>query len=90
MKILITTPIRHRPDRCRRSVFKWLGLACLVLTVAAPIGLIAGEAWYPLEVDVWTPPFNETLQRQSDSVWYVVVSLHEEEHVPKHSGVFLV
>ncbi len=65
MKILIATPIRRCADRCRRSVFKWLVLACLVLTVAAPVGLIAGEAWYPLEVDVWTPPFNETMQRQS-------------------------
>ncbi len=65
MKILVTPPIRRCPDRCRRSVFRWFILVCLVLAWAAPVGLKADEAWYPLAVDVWTPPFNEAMQRQS-------------------------
>jgi protein TorT len=36
-----------------------------MLALAIPTGLKAGEAWYPLAVDVWTPPFNEAMQRQS-------------------------
>jgi protein TorT len=35
-----------------------------VLALALPAASRAGEAWYPLEVDVWSPPFNEARQRQ--------------------------
>ena len=67
MKILDTPPIRRRPDGLNRSVLRWLVLACLVFAMAAPAGLRADMAWYPLAVDVWTPPFNEAMQRQTQT-----------------------
>ena len=65
MKILDMPPIRRCQDGFNRSVLWWLVMACLVFAVAAPAGLKADKAWYPLAVDVWTPPFNEAMQRQS-------------------------
>ncbi|MDJ0667625.1 MAG: TMAO reductase system periplasmic protein TorT [Desulfobacterales bacterium] len=65
MKILDMPPIRRCQDGFNRSVLRWLVMACLVFAVAAPAGLKADKAWYPLAVDVWTPPFNEAMQRQS-------------------------
>ncbi|MDJ0990830.1 MAG: TMAO reductase system periplasmic protein TorT [Desulfobacterales bacterium] len=67
MKILDTPPIRRRPDGLNRSVLRSLVLACLVFAMAAPAGLRADMAWYPLAVDVWTPPFNEAMQRQTQT-----------------------
>ncbi len=67
MKILVTTPIRRCLDGFNHSVLRWLVLACLVFTMAAPAGLEAEKAWYPLAVDVWTPPFNEAMQRQTQT-----------------------
>ena len=34
------------------------------LIVIAPLTLEAGKAWYPVEVDVWNPPFNDMRQRE--------------------------
>ncbi|MBW2408384.1 MAG: TMAO reductase system periplasmic protein TorT [Deltaproteobacteria bacterium] len=31
--------------------------------IIVPSGVLAEKAWYPLEVDVWNPPFNEEHQR---------------------------
>jgi protein TorT len=34
------------------------------LIVIAPLTVEAGKAWYPVEVDVWNPPFNDMRQRE--------------------------
>lgn len=34
--------------------------------VMAPSMVLAEKAWYPLEVDVWNPPFNEERQREQE------------------------
>ncbi len=65
MKIPDTIPFHRRPGGFNRSDFQWLVFACLVFIMVAPAGLKANEAWYPLAVDVWTPPFNDAMQRQS-------------------------
>jgi periplasmic protein TorT len=38
--------------------------ALVVLIVIVVPTAQAGEEWYPLEVDVWTPPFNDLRQRE--------------------------
>ena len=65
MKISAYIRSHRRTGGFRRGVFQWLARACFILALAAPTGLGADEAWYPLAVDVWTPPFNEAMQRQS-------------------------
>ncbi len=67
MKISITTPMRRCLDGFKHSVLRWLVLVYLVLTIAAPAELEAEKAWYPLAVDVWTPPFNEAMRRQTQT-----------------------
>ena len=37
-------------------------LACFI--VSLPAAGSAEKVWYPVEVDVWTPPFNDTRQRE--------------------------
>ncbi len=32
--------------------------------VSLPAAVSAEKVWYPVEVDVWTPPFNDTRQRE--------------------------
>lgn len=65
MKISAYKRFHRRTGGFKRGICQWLARACVILALAAPTGLGAAEAWYPLEVDVWTPPFNETMQRQS-------------------------
>jgi len=36
----------------------------VVLIVIAPLTAQAEKAWYPVEVDVWNPPFNDMRQRE--------------------------
>lgn len=38
--------------------------ALVLLIVLAGTAVQAGKEWYPLEVDVWTPPFNDQRQRE--------------------------
>jgi protein TorT len=38
--------------------------AFTLFIVIAPAIVLAEKAWYPLEVDVWNPPFNEEHQRE--------------------------
>ena len=40
-------------------------LAGVVLSLSAASGAGAAEAWYPIEVDVWTPAFNTDLKRRT-------------------------
>ncbi len=65
MKISACRRILRRMGGIKRGVSRWFAQACCLLVLAAPAGLGAAEAWYPLEVDVWTPPFNEAMQRQT-------------------------
>ena len=40
-------------------------LCVLAVFVALTVPTVQAEkAWYPVEVDVWTPPFNDTRQRE--------------------------
>ena len=32
--------------------------------ISLPVAVSAEKVWYPVEVDVWTPPFNDTRQRE--------------------------
>ncbi len=57
----------HCMGRFNRGVLPLLVPACLILALVIPTGLKADKAWYPLAVDVWTPPFNETMQRQTQT-----------------------
>ena len=65
MKISACRRIHRCMGGIKRGVSRWLAQVCCILALAAPTGLGAAEAWYPLEVDVWTPPFNEAMQRQT-------------------------
>ncbi|MGD8241559.1 MAG: TMAO reductase system periplasmic protein TorT [Desulfobacterales bacterium] len=65
MKITGSIPTHYSAGRLTRGVGRLLVCAGIMLALAIPTGLKAGEAWYPLAVDVWTPPFNEAMQRQS-------------------------
>ena len=60
MKNVLQTICRWRPAR----VHAWCMVAGVILLLVAPSGPGAGENWYPLDVDVWTPPFNDQLQRE--------------------------
>lgn len=57
--------------QCLHQIFpqkKWVIsglLACFFVSIQPTIS-VAAETWYPLEVDVWDPPFNTERQRSSD------------------------
>ncbi|MDJ0875486.1 MAG: TMAO reductase system periplasmic protein TorT [Desulfobacterales bacterium] len=57
----------HCMGRFNRGVLPLLVPVCLILALVIPTGLKADKAWYPLAVDVWTPPFNEAMQRQTQT-----------------------
>ena len=42
----------------------WVLCALVVLLALMLPTVQAGEKWYPIDVDVWTPPFNDTRQRE--------------------------
>jgi protein TorT len=42
----------------------WMLCTFAFFILIAPSTAQAGKAWYPLEVDVWSPPFNDTRQRE--------------------------
>ena len=65
MKITGAIPTHYSAGRLTCGVGRLLVSGCFLLALAIPTGLKAGEAWFPLAVDVWTPPFNEAMQRQS-------------------------
>ena len=47
--------------RLKNSIRVLWGLTFII--VMAPAIVLAEKAWYPLEVDVWNPPFNDERQR---------------------------
>ncbi len=57
----------HCMGRFNRGVLPLLVPVCLILALVIPTGLKADKAWYPLAVDVWTPPFNEAMRRQTQT-----------------------
>jgi len=61
----------------------WAGPFALLLTLFVA-GARAGEAWYPIEVDVWDPPFNTERKRHTETymaldkaagAWRICVSI---------------
>jgi protein TorT len=43
-------------------------LGALIVLVALTVSTVqAGEKWYPVDVDVWTPPFNDQHQRKQET-----------------------
>jgi protein TorT len=42
----------------------WMRCAFAFLILIAPATTQADKAWYPVEVDVWNPPFNDQRQRE--------------------------
>jgi protein TorT len=42
----------------------WMLCTFAFLILIAPAAAQAEKAWYPVEVDVWTPPFNDLRQRE--------------------------
>ena len=50
------------PYWLKSSVWMLCTLAFFILI--APATAQAGKAWYPVEVEVWTPPFNDLRQRE--------------------------
>ncbi len=43
---------------------RWFVLIAFVGILAAPSALLADRVWYPVDVDVWNPPFNQQHQRE--------------------------
>jgi len=56
--------IRFKPASMAPLVSLVVGVA---LSLSAASAATAAAAWYPIEVDVWTPAFNTDLQRRTDS-----------------------
>ena len=48
------------------GLIRWVRvLCCLAVFAAITVSTVqAGKAWYPLEVEVWNPPFNDLRQRE--------------------------
>ena len=57
-------PLQILLQRNKSAGLFWL-LAFFILMV--PASAQAGKTWYPVDVDVWTPPFNDLLQREQKS-----------------------
>ena len=54
--------LQHIFYRALRDALKNSGRVSWIFTlivVLAPALILAENAWYPLEVDVWKPPFNQ-------------------------------
>jgi len=62
MKCLSYVNSPRRPSRLKSRVRVVCILAFLI--VIAPLTVPAGKTWYPLDVEVWDPPFNDTRQRE--------------------------
>jgi protein TorT len=61
----------------------WVGPIALLLTLFLT-GARAAERWYPIEVDVWDPPFNAERKRHTETymalnkaarAWHICVSI---------------
>ncbi|MGD9330313.1 MAG: TMAO reductase system periplasmic protein TorT [Desulfobacterales bacterium] len=65
--------IRNVIDRALWQASVWSkygvrGFGALVALMALSAATVqAGEQWYPLDVDVWTPPFNDLRQREQQA-----------------------
>ena len=64
MKFIIGSDCHCLVDGFQGRHVAWLALTALIITLAAPSVLRADKAWYPVEVDVWNPPFNDQQQRE--------------------------
>ena len=60
-KILLA--IISQPFLVLKRAVRFLGAVAALIAISAPI-VEAEKQWYPVEVDVWTPPFNEKFQRE--------------------------
>lgn len=58
--------MRVRVFRRKSLALSALSLGCLFLAAFAPPAA-AAEKWYPVDVDVWDPPFNTDRKRATDS-----------------------
>lgn len=56
------TMLSHRHVRTSQ-----LALAALILYLLSPLAIAAGAAWFPVEVDVWDPPFNNERLRKAET-----------------------
>ena len=50
----------------------WVLSVLLFLNVSSSSMAQSKKVWYPLEVDVWNPPFNDQLQR------------NQQQYIPQH------
>jgi len=75
----VRTMLSHRNLKTALPV-----LAALMLFLLSPMTIAAGKAWYPVEVDVWDPPFNNDRLRTSGTYtplqstskpWHICVSI---------------
>ncbi len=64
MEFILGSDYHRRVDGTQGRHVAWFALTALILILAAPSVPRADKAWYPVEVDVWTPPFNDQQQRE--------------------------
>jgi protein TorT len=64
MKTLSCVTDTRKPWQLINSA--WIGWLCAIAIIIAMVPSItqAEKAWYPVEVDVWAPPFNDQRQRE--------------------------
>jgi periplasmic protein TorT len=55
--------VMSQASACFKHALRVLCPLVVFLVMAVPTAQ-AGEDWYPIDVDVWTPPFNDTRQRE--------------------------
>jgi protein TorT len=63
------------PDGLRISA--WVLMTLTFFIVIAPAIVLAEKAWYPLDVEVWNPPFND--QRQRDQKLYTPLNRAQQK-----------
>jgi protein TorT len=65
MKGLFQPKYQQFLSQYQNSFNHWLAAVVFIILLTSPPALLADTPWYPLEVDVWTPPFNDSLQRET-------------------------
>jgi protein TorT len=75
LKRLHDIPYPRISDSLKNSARVLIPLVLFVLM--APAIAVAGKAWYPLDVDVWNPPFND--QRQRDQKIYTPLNRAQQK-----------
>jgi protein TorT len=64
MKTLGCVTDTRKPRQLISSVWKRLLCVFAMIIVSVPSITLAEKDWYPVEVDVWSPPFNDQRQRE--------------------------